>query len=388
MEKIYFATGNEKKVKYASELLGLPVEAVNLDIDEVQSVDLKEVARKKLDKAFALINKPVIVDDVAMEFEELGRLPGTFIRFFIEELGLEKICRLLDGKSRRATVRVIIGYKDEKQTKLFEGAMHGEIANEPHYGEQGFGKGGFSDIFIPDEFGKVSSLLDKDEYARYFTTLRRYEELRHFLNDKSFEKPTIVLASASLGRAKILDDAGISYVKILRQIDEDKINADVKHDEVDKEFCGKYVEMVANEKQRPFIECPIENGAIVTADTVVYCDGKILEKPMNELKCREQHKFVSGKTTYYVTGYSVLYNGKTASAVKETECKVAKIPQEVIEQVCGEELSLKVAGHRADGVMAPYCTMAGEGRENWIGLCTKTLKELLERVGYPLELLP
>jgi len=387
--KLYFATGNEKKVKYASELLGLPVEAVDLEMDEIQSLELKEVAMKKLDQAFAKINKPVIIDDVSMEFEELGRLPGPFIRFFLEEMGLERICRMLDGKSRRATVRVIVGYKDAHQTKLFEGAVHGEITMNPHVGGEGFGKGGFSNIFIPDGFGKVSCQLDKEEYGRYFTQLRRYEELRQFLKDKSFDKPTIVLATASPYRARLLDDAGMPYVKILRPIDEDKINLEVKHEGVDKDFCRKYVEMLALEKQKPFRECPIENGAVITADTVVYCDGRILEKPMTVSKCREQHEFVSGKTSYFVTGYAVLYNGKSVSRVKETECKVSKIPPEIIEQVCAEELSLRVAGHRADeGLMKGYCQMDDEGRENWIGLCTKTVKEMLKEVGFSIETLP
>jgi inosine/xanthosine triphosphate pyrophosphatase family protein len=60
------------------------------------------------------------VEDVSLEFSALGKLPGTFIRFFVEELSMEQICRLLDGKDRSAIARCMFGYYDGKLLEFFE----------------------------------------------------------------------------------------------------------------------------------------------------------------------------------------------------------------------------------------------------------------------------
>ena len=121
MQTITFITGNQKKADNLARLIGMPVEHIRLDLDEIQSLNLREVVEHKARQAYAIVEKPIIVEDVALEFEALGRLPGTFIKFFIEELSHEDICRLLDGKSRNATGRCGYGYYDEDGFVYFEG---------------------------------------------------------------------------------------------------------------------------------------------------------------------------------------------------------------------------------------------------------------------------
>ncbi|MCL2586925.1 MAG: Maf family protein [Firmicutes bacterium] len=199
---------------------------------------------------------------------------------------------------------------------------------------------------------------------------------------EKFEKPTIVLASGSPYRAKLLKDKGFSFVKVLRPIDEDKLNAEFNHEDVSRVECEEYVRGLALAKLQPFIDDPIEGGAVVTADTVVWCKRKILEKPLTKEKCLQQHEFVSGGSSYYITGYAVVFDGRIETEVKVTKCRTKEFPKSAIEAVCNEEWTWKVAGHRADGELAPYCSMPDGGRENWIGLCTKVLNQLLKKVGY------
>jgi len=195
----------------------------------------------------------------------------------------------------------------------------------------------------------------------------------------------IVLATGSPYRAQILDAAGIPYVKILRPIDEDKLNTEIRHDGVSKHFCKQYVKMLALEKNRPFIADPIKDGAVITADTVVWCDGRILEKPITKEKCREQHNFVRNKKTYFITGYCVSYNGKVAQYVKSSTVIVGNVPPVIIDKICENPISLKIGGFQAEGEMKPYCKMKPKDRENWIGLCTVVLRKLLKKVGYHLK---
>jgi inosine triphosphate pyrophosphatase len=96
MQAIIFITGNQKKADYLGKYLGFPIQHIKVDLDELQSLDLREIVEHKVRQAYAKVGKPVLVDDVSLEFCALGRLPGTFIRFFLEEmLDYQQICDLL-----------------------------------------------------------------------------------------------------------------------------------------------------------------------------------------------------------------------------------------------------------------------------------------------------
>ena len=82
MKEVVFITGNQKKAEYFAELIEYPIEHIKVDLIEIQSLDLKEVVRHKLHEAYAQIQRPVLVEDVAFEFTALGRLPGTFTNPF------------------------------------------------------------------------------------------------------------------------------------------------------------------------------------------------------------------------------------------------------------------------------------------------------------------
>ena len=183
MKEITFVTGNPNKAKHASRLLDFPVVNHDVDLPEIQSLDLQEVVADKLKRAFEIIQMPVIVEDIALEFSELKRIPGPFIKFFAQELGLEKLAQMLDGKSRKAIAKCVIGFTDGQHTEFFKGEQHGTIADFPR-GKDGFG---WDKIFVSDKFpDKTNAELNETEYAEYFTSIRRFDLLRSFL--KSLNK--------------------------------------------------------------------------------------------------------------------------------------------------------------------------------------------------------
>ncbi|MCL2228637.1 MAG: non-canonical purine NTP pyrophosphatase [Firmicutes bacterium] len=178
MKEITFITGNQGKAKYATKLLGVPVVHQKVDLPEIQSLDLKEIVEKKLLSAYEIIKKPVIVEDVSLEFEELGKLPGPFIRFFVDEMPLGNICKLV-RKNRSATARCIIGFTNGKEIKFFEGHINGKIAKKP-LGTNGFG---WDKIFIPDGFGgKTSAELCDEEYGKVTLIIKRFDLLKNVLD--------------------------------------------------------------------------------------------------------------------------------------------------------------------------------------------------------------
>ena len=177
-EELIFVTGNKGKAEHAARLVGMPISNMKIDLPEIQSLDLQEIVAEKLKNAYSIIKKPCIVEDVSLEFRELKRLPGTFIKFFEGELGLEKLCRILDGKDRSATARCIIGYTDGTRTEFFRGEQTGTIADRPR-GENGFG---WDKIFISDQFSdRTNGELEQEEHNKYFLAMRRYDLLKKYL---------------------------------------------------------------------------------------------------------------------------------------------------------------------------------------------------------------
>ena len=146
MTEVTFITGNQNKADYLAKYLGFPVRHQKVDLDELRSLDLHEIVEYKVRQAYDTIGSPVLVEDVALEFSALGRFPSTFIKFLVDEVPFDTICRMLDGLDRTAVARCVFGYYDGTEVRLLEGSLDGTIANQPAE-ENGFG---WDKIFIPE----------------------------------------------------------------------------------------------------------------------------------------------------------------------------------------------------------------------------------------------
>jgi len=177
MKKPIFITGNQSKADYLAKFLGYKLDHKKLDLDEIQSLDINEIVEHKVKQAYSLLKEPVLVEDVSLEFEALGRLPGTFIKFFVDELEFETICRMIDGMSRKATARCTFGYYDGEILQLFEGSLSGEISNSPR-GENGFG---WDKVFIPEGYSITRAEMNSEDDQKTYTTIKPFDKVKDFL---------------------------------------------------------------------------------------------------------------------------------------------------------------------------------------------------------------
>ncbi|MEK7571538.1 MAG: non-canonical purine NTP pyrophosphatase [Patescibacteria group bacterium] len=162
MKSLTFITGNAHKAEQLKAYLGIPLLHKNLDLTEIQSLDVTKVVEHKAKEAYAAIQSPVLVDDSALIINALGKLPGPFVKYFVHEIGNEKICKMLDAFSdRSATAQVALGLYDGKEFKTFRGEIHGKISEQPH-GTGGFG---FDPILIPDGYTLSRASLSEEAYA-------------------------------------------------------------------------------------------------------------------------------------------------------------------------------------------------------------------------------
>ncbi|MEX2007701.1 MAG: non-canonical purine NTP pyrophosphatase [Candidatus Levyibacteriota bacterium] len=178
MQKLYFVTGNRDKVDEAQKILGLPIEVVDVDINEIQSLDLAKVVKHKAEEAYKKVKKPLFVDDVSFEIKAWNGFPGPFIKFLriAGNNRHELLLRMLSAEKDRA-VRVIagIGYHDGKKVHIIEGSFVGKIV--PRRGDKGWG---FDPYVIPHGYTKTLGELDenvKNKISHRARALKKFKEL-------------------------------------------------------------------------------------------------------------------------------------------------------------------------------------------------------------------
>ena len=172
-----FITGNQSKADMLAKYLGHHLEHQKVDLDEIQSLDPREVIEHKVRQAYAVVQQPVLVEDTSLEFDAFGKFPGTFIKHFIEGTPSEVICRSLDSLDRGAIARATFGYYDGNEVSFIEGEQKGSIADHPR-GSGGFG---WDEIFIPEGSTKTRAEMNEVEYEASYTYVKPFAKLRVFL---------------------------------------------------------------------------------------------------------------------------------------------------------------------------------------------------------------
>ena len=184
MNDLTFITGNPGKANEISRYLGFPVDHVSLELEEIQSLNLEEIVKDKAMRAYGKVGRPVLVEDVSLVFRAFGKLPGPLIRWFLEELGNEGLCRLLDGKKDNTCVATVCyGLCDGKTVRLVSGDMEGTVADHPR-GDNSFG---WASMFVPAGMTKTYAELSNEEQAPIAMRRKALEKLHKILTSGSEE---------------------------------------------------------------------------------------------------------------------------------------------------------------------------------------------------------
>lgn len=181
-ERPTFVTGSADKLSQYARYMATAISHENIDFVEIQSLNLQDVVEQKAREAFRRIGKPVVVEDIALRFHALGRLPGTFIKHFISEVKPEVLCKILDNfVDRSATAEINLAYWDGEVITVFAASSEGRITNAPA-GKDGFG---WDAIFIPDGYDITRAQMTPEQQDK--TSIRKIavEKLKDFLQKKN-----------------------------------------------------------------------------------------------------------------------------------------------------------------------------------------------------------
>ena len=115
----------------------------------------------------------------------------------------------------------------------------------------------------------------------------------------------IILASNSPRRRELLAGLGLDFeVRVLPGIDEG-YPADLQ--------VGDIPLYISKEKANAYAGQLADDELLITADTIVWLDGKVLEKPADEADARRMLHELSGKTHQVFTGVSLTTTTKQVS---------------------------------------------------------------------------
>lgn len=132
--------------------------SADIDLMEMQSSDVEEVAADKARRAFKELGKPVVVEDVSVELAKLHGLPGPFVRFFLKAMGDDALYALTRGDEPRAVVACAVAYFDGEHLFTVRGEVPGRIV--PPRGENGFG---FDATFMPDGYDTTYAEMSAED---------------------------------------------------------------------------------------------------------------------------------------------------------------------------------------------------------------------------------
>lgn len=134
MKKIIYITGNNDKFKNAkkyADRFGFDLIQKRMEIKEIQSNSIENVAKDKARQAFALLKQPLIVSDSGWSIPSLNGFPGPYMRHINEWFSAEDFLKLMEDKKNRTIVlKYITCAISSNGLKLFKREVKGRFVKQ------------------------------------------------------------------------------------------------------------------------------------------------------------------------------------------------------------------------------------------------------------------
>ena len=181
---------------------------------------------------------------------------------------------------------------------------------------------------------------------------------------ESLNKYRIILASRSPRREQLLRELGLRFDVVIRDWPE-KYPENLRGEEI-----ALYL---AREKADTFKKDIAGNEIVITADTIVWCNGRILDKPAGKGEAFEILKEISGNTHEVITGVCLLTTEKQVTFFSSTKV--------TFDFLSDDEINYYIDNYR------PFDKAGAYGIQEWIGLaaCSKIEGCYFNVIGLPVH---
>lgn len=139
----------------------------------------------------------------------------------------------------------------------------------------------------------------------------------------NLKKYHIILASNSPRRRELLGGLGVDYeVKTIPGVDES----------YPETLQGEEIPVyISREKAAAYLPTMAADGLIITADTIVWLEGKVLGKPADEADAKRMLRELSGKTHQVITGVTLSTVSFQRSFAVTSEVEFAPLSEDEID---------------------------------------------------------
>lgn len=201
---------------------------------------------------------------------------------------------------------------------------------------------------------------------------------------------SLVLASASPARRRLLLSAGIEPSIVVSGVDEDAVVAHART--TYGELAAEDVALVLARAKAEDVADQIAHAVVVGCDSVLELDGEVHGKPATAAEAVERWRRMSGASGVLHTGHWVVDTrepeqggtGATLGATASTTVHFGRLSEAEIEAYVATGEPLRVAGaFTIDGLGAPYVSGVEGDPSNVVGLSLPLLRELLEELELP-----
>ena len=138
----------------------------------------------------------------------------------------------------------------------------------------------------------------------------------------NLEKYKVILASGSPRRRELMAGLGVNYeVRILPDVDES----------YPETLQGADIPLyIAKEKADAYVAMMQPGELMITADTIVWLDGKVLGKPQDKEDALQMLRTMSGRTHEVFTGVCITTTDWQRSFTAQTEVRFATLSEDEI----------------------------------------------------------
>jgi septum formation protein len=188
-------------------------------------------------------------------------------------------------------------------------------------------------------------------------------------------KPSLVLASQSARRKKLLGILGIPF---------EVIPADIAEIPGQGEAPEQFVVRAAREKGIE-VAARVSNSVVLSADTVVTIDGLILGKPKDEAHAIRMLQQLSGRQHVVYTAVCVIdqIHGTMHEALEKTDVWFDDMTEaEIIDYVRREDVLDKAGAYAIQGFAGVYISRIEGNYGNVMGLPLPVVHDFLSRTKF------
>ena len=188
----------------------------------------------------------------------------------------------------------------------------------------------------------------------------------------------LILASSSKNRQNILKNIGWKYEVVKSTVEEHSDATDPR----------EYVMDLSRDKANSVALQIDVQAIIISADSIVYMDGKIFDKPKSKEEAFQNLKAMSGKVTYLTTGMTIkdLYKNKEVTFSDVAEVHIRKVNDEEIKwYVENEKDVLNGCGYRFPGKTELFVDKIVGDFNTLFGISISSVYAKLKDFGYSIN---